>query len=61
MQHYNSEEYQHAVETIETNYFGVRRVTENLLPLLRASPFGARIVMVSSMVGQVEVCTSQAQ
>lgn len=41
--------------SIQFFYFGVRRVTENLLPLLRASPFGARIVMVSSMVGQVEV------
>jgi len=50
-----ADKYQEAIDTIETNYFGVRRVTEKLLPLLRASPFGARIVMVSSQVGQMEV------
>jgi carbonyl reductase 1 len=55
MQKYQSEAYEDAVDTIETNYFGTRRVTEKLLPLLRASPFGARIVMVSSQVGQMEV------
>jgi len=53
-----ADRYQEAVDTIETNYFGVRRVTEKLLPLLRASPFGARIVMVSSQVGQMEVPTT---
>ena len=55
MQKYQSESYEDAVDTIETNYFGTRRVTEKLLPMLRASPFGARIVMVSSQVGQMEV------
>ncbi|KAG0611665.1 hypothetical protein M758_7G156600 [Ceratodon purpureus] len=54
MQKFQSEVYEDAVDTIETNYFGTTRVTEKLLPLLRASPFGARIVMVSSQVGQME-------
>lgn len=55
MQKFQSELYDDAVDTVETNYFGTKRVTEKLLPLLRASPFGARIVMVSSQVGQMEV------
>ncbi|KAK8957779.1 Salutaridine reductase [Platanthera zijinensis] len=37
-----------AVACIEINYFGCKRVTEALLPLLRLSPSGARIVNVSS-------------
>lgn len=38
-----------AVACIEINYFGCKRVTEALLPLLRLSPSGARIVNVSSL------------
>lgn len=45
------EVYEDAVDTVEANYFGTKRVTETLLPLLRASPHGARIVMISSQVG----------
>jgi NAD(P)-dependent dehydrogenase (short-subunit alcohol dehydrogenase family) len=41
-----------AAETIDTNYFGVRRVVEATLPLLRP---GARLVLVSSGMGQREL------
>ncbi|KAH9329395.1 hypothetical protein KI387_001503, partial [Taxus chinensis] len=39
---------------IETNYVGVKNVTRMLLPLLKASTSGARIVNVSSHLGQLE-------
>lgn len=39
-----------ARQTLETNFFGARRVTEALLPLLRTD---SRIVMVSSGVGEL--------
>lgn len=39
-----------ARETLDTNYFGALRVTERLLPALRD---GGRIVMVSSMMGEL--------
>ncbi|KAG0496704.1 hypothetical protein HPP92_001395 [Vanilla planifolia] len=41
--------YEDAVVCIDTNYFGCKRVTEALLPLLRLSPIGASIVNVSSL------------
>jgi short-subunit dehydrogenase involved in D-alanine esterification of teichoic acids len=44
-----------AIETIDTNYYSTVYVTEKFLPLLRASPNGARIVMISSSRGQLEV------
>ena len=47
--------YQDAVETVGTNYFGTKRVTEKLLPLLRPSPHGARIVMISTQTSLLEV------
>ncbi|KAJ7960398.1 (+)-neomenthol dehydrogenase-like [Quillaja saponaria] len=40
--------YEQGEECINTNYYGVKRVTEALLPLLQLSPAGARIVNVSS-------------
>ncbi|KAM3692444.1 hypothetical protein ACB098_08G087200 [Castanea mollissima] len=40
--------YEKAEECLNTNYYGVRRVTEALLPLLQLSPAGARIVNLSS-------------
>lgn len=44
-------EYENAKLVIGTNYFGTRNVTEALLPLLRASPEGARIVNTTSRLG----------
>ncbi|XP_020594608.1 (+)-neomenthol dehydrogenase-like, partial [Phalaenopsis equestris] len=41
--------HENAVSCLDTNYFGCKRVTEALLPLLRLSPSGARIVNVSSL------------
>ncbi|KAH0466366.1 hypothetical protein IEQ34_006469 [Dendrobium chrysotoxum] len=41
--------YENAVVCVDTNYFGCKRVTEALLPLLRLSTSGARIVNVSSL------------
>ncbi|PON59192.1 Short-chain dehydrogenase/reductase [Parasponia andersonii] len=41
--------YEKAEECLNTNYYGVKRVTEALLPLLQLSPSGARIVNVSSL------------
>ncbi|KAF2322292.1 hypothetical protein GH714_010604 [Hevea brasiliensis] len=41
--------YEKAEECLNTNYFGVRRVTQALLPLLQLSTSGARIVNVSSL------------
>lgn len=43
--------YEHAVESTDINYFGSKNLTEQLLPLLKASPAGARIVNISSSVG----------
>ncbi|KAK6164034.1 hypothetical protein DH2020_000898 [Rehmannia glutinosa] len=41
--------YDTAKECIDTNYYGVKNVTEALLPLLQCSTLGARIVNVSSL------------
>lgn len=41
--------YEKAKECLETNYYGVKDVTEALLPLLQLSTSGARIVNVSSL------------
>ncbi|PWA50383.1 glucose/ribitol dehydrogenase [Artemisia annua] len=38
-----------AKECLDTNYYGVKNVTQALLPLLERSTFGARIVNVSSI------------
>ena len=47
--------YEKAEECLNTNYYGVRRVTEALLPLLKLSPAGARIVNLSSRWSQLKV------
>ncbi|PKA66955.1 (+)-neomenthol dehydrogenase [Apostasia shenzhenica] len=44
---------------LDTNYFGVKRVTEALLPLLRKSPSGARIVNVSSRRSELKSIPSE--
>lgn len=40
--------YEHAVECIDINYRGTVNLTEKLLPMLKPSSAGARIVNVSS-------------
>ncbi|KAJ6906661.1 hypothetical protein NC652_024163 [Populus alba x Populus x berolinensis] len=45
--------YETAVECLNTNFYGVQRLTEALLPLLQLSPSGARIVNVSSLRGEL--------
>lgn len=41
--------YHTAKECLDTNYYGVKRVTQELLPLLELSTYGGRIVSVSSL------------
>jgi (+)-neomenthol dehydrogenase len=47
--------YEKAEECLNINYYGVKRVTEALLPLLQLSPAGARIVNVSSLRSELKV------
>ncbi|OAY37570.1 (+)-neomenthol dehydrogenase [Manihot esculenta] len=51
--------YEKAEECLNTNYFGVRRLTEALLPLLLLSTSGARIVNVSSLRGELRRIRSE--
>ncbi|XP_030965162.1 (+)-neomenthol dehydrogenase-like [Quercus lobata] len=46
--------YEKAEECLNTNYHGVRRVTEAVQPLLQLSPAGARIVNVSSLRSELK-------
>lgn len=46
----NSVEFSETV--ITTNYYGTKRMIETMLPLMRPSPFGGRIVNVSSRLGR---------
>ncbi|KAM3392259.1 hypothetical protein ACQJBY_013407 [Aegilops geniculata] len=43
-----------ARDCLDTNYYGSKRVTEALLPLLKLSKFGARIVNVSSLASELK-------
>jgi carbonyl reductase 1 len=52
-------EYENAEAIIGTNYYGLTNVTEAVLPLLRPSPAGARIVNVSSRLGLYERLRSE--
>ncbi|CAI7847156.1 unnamed protein product [Closterium sp. NIES-54] len=47
-----------AKNTIDTNYRGTRAVCEALLPLLRPSKAGARIVNVGSSAGKLRIVSS---
>lgn len=47
--------HERTVLVLETNYYGVKKVIKGLLPILRASPAGARIVNVSSRAGRMRV------
>jgi carbonyl reductase 1 len=38
-----------------TNYFAVKNVTKSLLPILRDTPNGARVIVVASRTGQFKV------
>ncbi|KAJ8429078.1 hypothetical protein Cgig2_006819 [Carnegiea gigantea] len=44
---------EHAEQVIKTNYYGTKSVIEALLPLMRPSAAGARIVNVSSRLGRL--------
>ncbi|KAM3740289.1 hypothetical protein ACB098_08G087400 [Castanea mollissima] len=46
--------YEKAEECLNINYYGVKRVTEALLPLLQLSPAGARVVNVSSLRSELK-------
>jgi NAD(P)-dependent dehydrogenase (short-subunit alcohol dehydrogenase family) len=47
----NSVENAHKV--IETNYYGTKRMIEAMIPLMKVSPAGGRIVNVSSRLGRL--------
>ncbi|XP_068665235.1 uncharacterized protein [Aristolochia californica] len=47
----NSAEF--AEEVIATNYFGTKRMTESMMPLMKPSASGARVVNVSSRLGRL--------
>lgn len=40
---------------MQTNYFGVKNVTQALLPLFRPSSAGSRVVIVASRLGLLRV------
>ncbi|KAL8162481.1 hypothetical protein V2J09_013970, partial [Rumex salicifolius] len=42
-----------AEQVITTNYFGTKNMTEAMIPLMKPSPCGARIVNVSSRLGRL--------
>ncbi|XP_040381993.1 carbonyl reductase [NADPH] 3-like [Oryza brachyantha] len=42
-----------AEQVIETNYFGTKRMIEAMMPLMKTSPHGGRVVNVSSRLGRV--------
>jgi carbonyl reductase 1 len=47
--------YDDAKLVMDTNYHGVKQVTKALLPYMKASARGSRIVNVSSELGNLEV------
>lgn len=52
--------YEDAITCLDTNYYGVKRVTEALLPLLMRSTSGARIVNVSSLRSELKRMPSES-
>nr|CAB3486758.1 unnamed protein product [Digitaria exilis] len=58
MQRNTRETYNSAKETLETNYYGTKHVTQALLLLLHSSTDG-RIVNVSSVIGQLRYFVSE--
>ncbi|XP_021825235.1 (+)-neomenthol dehydrogenase-like [Prunus avium] len=51
--------YEKAEECLNTNYYGPKRLTEALLPLLQLSPQGGRIVNVSSLRSELKRIPSE--
>eukprot|EP01018_Ginkgo_biloba_P012778 Gb_22780 [translate_table: standard] len=54
-----TENHETAKECIDVNYFGTKRVTKALIPLLRPSAAGPRIVNVSSFFGMLMLLRSE--
>ncbi|XP_074324618.1 uncharacterized protein LOC141661493 [Apium graveolens] len=44
---------EHAEQVIQTNYYGTKNVTQAMVPIMRHSDVGARIVNVSSKLGKL--------
>ncbi|CAL1403608.1 unnamed protein product [Linum trigynum] len=51
--------YEKAEECLNTNFYGVKATTEALLPLLKLSTSGARIVNISSLRGELQRIPSE--
>ncbi|KAJ7518648.1 hypothetical protein O6H91_20G044100 [Diphasiastrum complanatum] len=49
--YFHDDKKQGAVDVIETNYYGVKKVIESLLLVIKPSKFGGRIINVSSRLG----------
>ncbi|CAO1942911.1 unnamed protein product [Urochloa humidicola] len=41
-----------AEQVIKTNYYGTKQMTDAMMPLMKPSPYGARVVNVSSRLGR---------
>ncbi|KAL5071042.1 hypothetical protein RYX36_021929 [Vicia faba] len=44
---------ENAYKVIKTNYYGIKNLTEALIPLMKPSVFGARVVNTSSRLGRL--------
>ena len=44
---------EHANTVVATNYFGAKNMIQAMIPLMKPSPVGARIVNVSSRLGRL--------
>ncbi|KAJ7191100.1 hypothetical protein O6H91_20G049900 [Diphasiastrum complanatum] len=53
-------DYQAAKDCLDVNHYGTKRMIEAMLPLLKASPEGARIVNVSSEYGRLQWLTDES-
>uniref|UniRef100_A0A0C9RGF8 TSA: Wollemia nobilis Ref_Wollemi_Transcript_28310_1253 transcribed RNA sequence n=1 Tax=Wollemia nobilis TaxID=56998 RepID=A0A0C9RGF8_9CONI len=53
------EDYESAKECVDINYYGAKRTTKALLPLMRSSAAGPRIVNVSSCFGLLMLLRSE--
>ncbi|CAJ1974723.1 unnamed protein product [Sphenostylis stenocarpa] len=49
----NNYQYENARKVIETNYYGTKRMIEAMIPLMKPSAAGARIVNVTSRLGRL--------
>ncbi|KAJ7519556.1 hypothetical protein O6H91_20G044200 [Diphasiastrum complanatum] len=57
--YFHKDKKQGAMDVVATNYYGVKKVTKSLLPLIRPSEAFGRIINVSSRTGQLQVLRSQ--